>query len=165
MKKATTYTPPQNIEEAIAEAMPSANKLVRKFTKTHYHLREDYMQEAMLAICKAWEKYDNTKSNKFSTFAHFWIFAHVKDRALERWDEMNNEQEFNLDWHDKDGYTINDNFIDITRSVEKFSNKHQVVFERRMEGYTFDEIANQLGLNNLQQARNMYMEVQQQLEE
>ena len=160
-----TYQPPRNIEEALVECQPSINKLVRKFTKNHYYLRDDLYQEAMEAVCKAWEKYDRTKANKFSTFAHFWIFAHVKDFALKEWDRMNDTYEYNLNIHDNDTYTIDDDFIDVERTIGKFDTAHQVVFERRMAGHTFQEIAQDLGITNLQKARKMYINVQESLAE
>ena len=159
----STYTPPRNIDEALIECQPSINKLVRKFTKNHYYLREDLQQNAVIGVCEAFKRYDPKYKNKFSTFAYSWIFHYTKCDAVLAWNRMNDTYEFSIDQHDNDGYQIDDNIIDVERTLDNFDMTHQVVFERRMAGYTFDEISKELNITNLQKARKMYLAVESKL--
>ena len=164
--KTNTYTPPKNIEEAFAECQPSINKLVRRWTRNHYWMREELQQEAAMAVCRAWHKYDRTKANKFSTYAYQWISALCSEYAQPAWERMNAECEFSTDRHD-DYYDLNvDNAIDVEKKLAKVDPIAIEVYHLRMEGETFDTIANRLpGIRNLQHARNTYIEVQDRLKE
>jgi RNA polymerase sigma factor (sigma-70 family) len=154
------YIAPNSIEEAIEEALPSARKIVRVYTKNHYYMKDDLMQEAMGGICEAWSRYDNTKSNKFSTYAYTYIWAWVQTFAEKSWKLMNTTNEFLLDRHDNEFYDLDTNDIDTERLVEKYDGLESEVFRLRMAGFTFEEIANALGISNLQKARKMYKKVE-----
>ena len=67
------YKQPKTLDEAIKGLTPVVKKFARQYTRNHYHLYEDLMQDGFMGICEAWEKFDHTKGASFTTYAWFYI--------------------------------------------------------------------------------------------
>ena len=168
MNKTNTYTPPKTIEQAFAECQKVIQKCATKFTRNHFAMREDYEQQCAIGIVDAWHRYDPTKNkNKFSTYAYYSAWARCQEFADYEWKTMNTKTEYDVNAHDNDYYDLDiDNNIDFERSLSKVDELSLEVYHLRMEGETFDTIANRLpGIRNLQHARNTYIEVENRLRE
>jgi len=72
-------------EKAIKSVMPMVKSVVNKFMSKFSNgvaqsddLRQDLMQEGILGILEAYDKYDPNRNTKFSSFAYFFIFSRVQ---------------------------------------------------------------------------------------
>jgi len=154
------YTAPSTVEAALEEAMPIIHYWVHKYTKNHYWLKDELYSRAYEGFMRAWDSYDSSRKTKFSTHAYTWVYALVKDFAKDEWNRMNTHQEFTIDRHDTDYYDLDINDIDFERHLDKLDGLEAEVFRLRMAGYTFEDIAEQLGISNLQKARKHYLAVE-----
>ena len=157
------YTAPTTIEEAIKECQPSLNKLASKFTRNHYQDRNDFIQQGMIGIMKAWDKYDpSVYNNKFSTYAHMKIFHEMQQYAYKSWGYKNNTADLVEGYNDdiQNSYSINEDIIDVERRVTKLPEEYQEIFSLRQAGYTFSEIAELTEKKSLHEARNIFKEVE-----
>ena len=157
MKKAKKANP-TTVEEAIKNMTPLVHKFAYKWTRNHYKDREDIVQQGMMGVVHAWNKFEPERGFAFSTYAWFWIRAYIKEYAENNWNTYNHSVAL-MDDFDYD--TVSDPWdeVDIRIEFGKLSKGHQKLIQLKTEGYTFDHIARELGYENLHKARNDYMTV------
>jgi len=159
-----TYIAPTTLEEAFTECQKAIQKCVTKFTRNHYHLRQDFEQEAAIGVIEAWNRYDRSKNNRFSTFAYFWIWEYCKKYGIRIWNQYNTDAPYDPNFNE-DHYDLDvDHSIDVERKLGKFDALSLEVYHLRMEGYTFDQISNNLNISNLQKARKIFKSVETKLQ-
>jgi RNA polymerase sigma factor (sigma-70 family) len=158
---------PTTIEEAFKQCTPMVHKLAKKWTRNHYQYYNDFVSEGFIGICEAWKRFDGTdfqsKGYRFSSYAFMWIRAIMKDFANRLWKNFNNTTEGTEYNMDTDYYEISIDSISVKRNYEKLSKRDQEVVRMKTEGFTFDDIANKLGFQNLHKARHRYLELCEQL--
>ncbi len=83
-RRAVYFTSPQK-EQIIKKNMGMINKIVSKFyhnfkgmDDVNYNVKDDMVQEGVLGLLKALEKYDPEKGVKISSFAYFFIFSAIQ---------------------------------------------------------------------------------------
>jgi len=158
---------PTTVEEAFKQCTPMIHKLAKRWTRNHYQYYNDFVSEGHLGVAVAWERFNGTdfqkKGYRFSSYAFMWIRACMKDFANRLWKNFNNTTEgtdYNMD---TDYYEVSTDAISVKRNYEKLSERDQQVIRLRTEGYSFEEVASQLGFQNLHKARSRYLELCEEL--
>jgi len=149
---------PNNLREAVEILTPVVRKLARKYTRNHYHVYEDLMQDGYMGICEAWEKFDPKRNTKFTTYAWFYIRKRMQDTVTPNWKHDNNTRP--LDWSPEGSYTNDFDLVAAKAEYEKLDSYSQKLIRMRMEGYTFNEIAKEVGAKSLGQVRNQIIDIQ-----
>lgn len=168
-KKLNTKSNPQDQTEAIQIAMPFVLKGAKRWTRNHHSYMDDFIMSGIEGALEAYNRFKGTeyeqKGYLYSSFSYFWIRAKQQELAVKTWKFMNNTQSMPEDWQGNTGddYSINEDFIDTKRQFEKLTPDQQKLVQMKTEGYTFDEIANELNFKSLHQARNEYLRQQKKL--
>lgn len=142
---------PKNIEEAVLVCTPYVNKLAHKWKRNHFNEFCDLQQAGFVGVCEAWNRFDSEKSVKFTTYAWWWIRAYIREYAMKKWEYNNNTT---AEKDNNDSYNINTDFIQLSRSVEKLSEDDQKLYMMRLDGFTFQQIADETGADSLHKVRN-----------
>jgi RNA polymerase sigma factor (sigma-70 family) len=160
---------PTTVEEAFKQCTPMIHKLAKRWTRNHYQYYNDFVSEGHLGVAVAWERFNGTdfqkKGYRFSSYAFMWIRACMKDFANRLWKNFNNTTEgtdYNMD---TDYYEVSTDAISVKRNYEKLSERDQQVIRLKTEGYSFEEVASQLGFQNLHKCRAHYIQLCEQLAE
>ena len=164
--KADTVNP-KNIDEAVKLMTPVVHKLAKKWTRNHWQYYNDFVSEGHMGVCVAWQRFAGTdyekKGYKFSTYCWMWIRACMKDFANRLWKNFNNTTEGTEYNMDTDYYEVSTDAISVKRNYEKLSERDQHVIRMKTMGYSFEEVASELGFQNLHKARHRYLELCEQL--
>ena len=161
---AKTYQNPTNVDEAVKQMIPIVKNIARKYTRNHYGDYNDYVQEGYVGVMEAWERYDTSKNNRFSTYAYFWVRAKIQQLAIPDWKYKNNTA--SQDLLDFNGtYETNLDAISIQQSIDKMTDNDKKIFELKQQGYTFQEMADMLGEDSLHRVRNKYIKLEKTIQE
>ena len=156
---------PQTLEQAIQMTTPIVNKLAHKWKRNHYGMFADLQQEGFLGVCEAWKRFDPKANVKFSTYAWWWIRAHIRGMAMGNWEYQNNTaSEAAMVYGNEETYEFSDRLLSVLRQIEKLPTNERQMYQMRMDGYTFDEIAKEIGADSLHKVRNSIMKINEQLE-
>lgn len=140
-------------QQLIEDNMGLVYHLVSKEYPTYLH-DEDIIQCGMLGLCKAAEKWDESRS-KFSTFAMFCIRSEIQMEFRRR---LRHQGIFSLDYEydGEDGETttladcvIGDEdvpYFDIGVDLSQLNEKEKKMVELLLTGMTQVDIANKLGV-------------------
>ena len=156
---------PTTIEQAITACTPFVNKLAHKWKRNHYQEFGDLQQAGFLGVCEAWNRFDLAKNVKFTTYAWWWIRAYVREYAMKKWEYNNNTAVEEAMVYGDTGYQLDERLLSVLREIEKLPPRDRKMYELRMEGYTFDEIAETMGEASLHKVRNHLQKINEQLEE
>ena len=155
-----TYTNPTNTTEAIKACERMVFKLAHKWTRNHYQDRDDLIQEGHIGVLIAWDKFNGSKHQKdgfrFTTYAWLWIRHCIKQAAERNWNRLNKQAFKPIDEFLDIGYEMDERVVDKLRALDRLEGKKRSVVMQREEGYTFQEISDNLGLSGLHEARNTY---------
>ena len=158
-------TQPTTLNEAIIATTPIVNKLAHKWKRNHYGMFNDLQQEGFLGVCEAWKRFDPNAGVKFTTYAWWWVRAMISGAAKSSWEYQNNTaSEEAMVYGNQEEYQMSDRLMSILRQIEKLPSKDRKMYKLRMEGYTFDEIAEEVGMDSLHKVRNHINKINQQLE-
>lgn len=160
------YKQPTTIEEAVKGLTPVVKKFARQYTRNHYHLYEDLMQDGFMGICEAWEKFDRTKGASFTTYAWFYIRKKMQTTVdpFWKWDNKTVPE----DWAPDSGYEHNFDGFAAAQAFSQLNKYEQQLIMLRTEGYTFSEIAKTLNKESpqkksLNKIRSEILEIQDRL--
>ena len=162
MKKA--YSNPTTIEEAVLICTPFVNKLAHKWKRNHYQEFTDLQQAGFVGVCEAWNRFDLAKDVRFTTYAWWWIRAYVREYAMKKWEYNNNTAVEEAMVYGDSGYEMDERLLSVLREIEKLPSRDRKMYQLRMEGYTFDEIAETMGEASLHKVRNHLQKINEQLE-
>lgn len=162
MKKA--YSNPTTIEEAVLICTPFVNKLAHKWKRNHYQEFADLQQAGFVGVCEAWNRFDLEKDVRFTTYAWWWIRAYVREYAMKKWEYNNNTAVEEAMVYGDNGYEMDERLLSVLREIEKLPSRDRKMYQLRMEGYTFDEIAETMGEASLHKVRNHLQKINEQLE-
>lgn len=152
---------PTSIEEAIEICTPYVNKLAHKWKRNHYNEFKDLQQAGFCGVCEAWNRFDEQKNVKFTTYAWWWIRAYVREYAMKKWDYMNNTS---AEKESTDTYGMNLEFVQLARNIEKLPEEDQKIYMMRLDGFTFAQIADETGAESLHKVRNRLMSINAEME-
>ena len=166
MKKA--YTNPTTIEQAVTVCTPFVNNLAHKWKRNHYQEFTDLQQAGFCGVCEAWNRFDGSEHQKdgykFTSYAWWWIRAYIREYAMKKWEYGNNTAIEEAMVYGDNGYEMNDRLISALREIEKLPSRDRQMYQMRMDGYTFDEIAQTMGEDSLHKVRNHLQKINEQLE-
>jgi len=157
------FKQPNNLQEAVEILTPVVRKLARKYTRNHYHVYEDLIQDGFMGVCEAWERYDPKRNVAFSTYAWFYIRKKIQETAVPNWKYDNNTRP--ADWSPEGSYTNDFELYAAKAEYDKLNDYEQTLIRMRMEGYTFAEIAKEVGGKSLGKVRNEIMDIQSRFRE
>lgn len=159
------YTNPTSLDEAIDLSMKIVYKQAVKWTRNHYQDREDLIQEGVMGVMEAWNRFDGSQHQKdnyrFTSYAWLWVRAYMKGYAEKNWKRMNAENPQDISDLDlsSESYDIDENMIDLSREVSKMQEEDQKIFVMRKQGFTFAEIAEETGAQSLHKVRGRFLEL------
>ena len=160
------YKQPKTLDEAIKSLTPVVKKFARQYTRNHYHLYEDLMQDGFMGICEAWEKFDHTKGASFTTYAWFYIRKKMQTTVdpFWKWDNKTVPEE----WAPDNGYEHDFDGFAAIQAFQKLNDYEQELIRLRTEGYTFSEIAKEINRStksrkSLNKIRSEILEIQDRL--
>jgi RNA polymerase sigma factor (sigma-70 family) len=155
---------PKNEMEALQTCERICIKWANRYSRGNRQLFDDLKQCGYMAVLEAFSRWDSNKNNAFATYAYTNVWHHTQHFINGQWEVFNKTTEFNAE-KDGDSYELSTDSIDTEKVVDRLDSTSREVFFLRMEGETFDNIANRLnGIRNLQHARNVYLEVQNKME-
>lgn len=116
---------------------------------------DDLVQEGILGVCEAYERYDEKKGAKFSSFAYFWIRHRVSsflDREL-GWRARRSDGfcdgDLKEDYYERKGVfsyePSYENFILLNEIKESLEGREREVFDMISKGYRVGEVKEKLG--------------------
>lgn len=162
-KKVDVKANPKDELEAIQICMPFILKTAHKWTRNHRQLFQDFVSEGYCGVLEAFKRYKGTKYEtqgyRFSSYAWLWIRVYQRDLAMRTWKFQNNTQQENDVNMDTKSYEMNIDHISAKNEFDKLEAVDQELVLMRMEGYTFEEVAEAQGFVNLHKARARYMEL------
>lgn len=162
-----SFKQPTNINEAVAVCTPIVNKLAHRWKRNHHHTFSDLQQAGFLGVCEAWNRFEGTKFQKngyrFTTYAWWWIRACVRGEAIEYWNNDNNTVSENSILNNEMGKEINVDLMSALRAIERLPEDDRKIYMMRMEGATFDEIAEEIGETSLHKVRNRMVALNDQI--
>ena len=160
---------PTNIIEAIEFCTPMVNKLAHKWKRNHHTMFKDLQQSGMAGICEAWNRFEDSQHQKdgykFTSYAWWWIRAYIRDEAMNFWEYRNNTTGEEAMVYGDQGYEMDERLMSVLREIEKLPARDQQMYQLRMDGYTFDEIAEEMGVESLHKVRNHLQKINAKLEE
>jgi len=165
----TKYTNPTSLEEAISVSMKIVYKQASKWTRNHYQDKDDIVQEGVMGVIEAWNRFHGSsheeQNYRFTSYAWLWIRAYMKAYAEKNWKRMNSEDARDIGDLEigNASYDIDERMIDISRRVDRMEEKDQNLFLMRRQGYTFAEIAESTGAQNLHKVRGRFLELCEEL--
>ena len=171
-KKLNTKSNPNNQTEAVQIALPFILKGAKRWCRNHHSYMDDFIMSGVEGALEAYTRYKGTeyeaKGYLFSTYSYFWIRAKQQELAIKTWKFMNNTKSVPEDWdgfgESADSFLINTDFLDAKKEFEKMTSKQQRLIQMKMEGYTFEEIADELEYKSLHHARKEFLLQQQKLQ-
>lgn len=134
---------PESIEQALINLEHMIKGIALKWARNHYDMIDDLVQQGNMGVMIAYDRYDESSPASFSSYAFFYIRKHIREYTLKEWNVMNHQAAEEL-MPDDSGYSLNLEFIDILRQVERMSEREQFIFLHRHMGHTFDEISDLL---------------------
>ena len=149
-------------QQLIEDNMGLVYHLVSKEYPTYLH-DEDIIQWGMLGLCKAAEKWDESRS-KFSTFAMFCIRSEIQMEFRRR---SKHNGIFSLDYEyageDGEPTTLADRVIgdedvpyfDLSIDLSRLKEKERKIAELLLTGMTQVDIANKLGVSKVSVCRTV----------
>ena len=154
-KPATTTEAFKGMERTIA-------KIAHYYARNHFQDFDDLFSEGCIGLMKAWDQYNPDAGCAFSSYAYNKILAEIRTRAKSNWNVYNHTA--SGDYADLVGDDAYDNdvdrLIDMDRLINKADETTQAIIKARLEGHTFQAIAEgltRLGQpHTLHQARNKY---------
>lgn len=140
-------------QQLIEDNMSLVYSLVAREYPTYLH-DEDIIQSGMLGLCKAAEKWDESKS-KFSTFANICIRSEIQVEFRKR---AKHQGVLSLDYEvDNEGerttfgdFIVGDEdvgYVDLGVDLDALSPKEQLIGELLTNGVSQDEIVSRLGVS------------------
>ena len=143
-------------QQLIEDNMALVYSLVAREYPTYLH-DEDIIQSGMLGLCKAAEKWDETKS-KFSTFANICIRSEIQVEFRRR---AKHQGVLSLDYEvDNDGertmfgdFIVGDEdvgYVDLGVDLDALSQKEQLIGELLTNGVSHEDIVSRLGVSKQQ---------------
>lgn len=177
-KKLNTKSIPLNNTEAIQIVMPFILKGARRWCRNHLSYMEDFTMSGIEGALEAYNRFKGSEYEErgylYSSFAYFWIRAKQQDLAHRLWKYLNNttqvvDDDADSSWIERHGGAstedINTDLIDMKRIFNThLTPQEQHLLYLRVEGHTFDHIAEECGYENLHKARNHYLKTQQKIE-
>ena len=163
------YVNPTSLDEAIQISMKIVYKQASKWTRNHYQDKEDLVQEGVMGVIEAWNRFHGSEHEKqnyrFTSYAWLWIRAYMKGYAEKNWKRMNSENPNDINDLElgNASYDIDENMIDLSLRIEKMAPADQKLFVMRKQGYTFSEIAEEVGAKSLHKVRGRFLELCEQL--
>lgn len=154
---------PATKTEACKLMQKTVYKMAHKWARNHKDKFEDLVQEGMIGVCHAYDKYDTTAGSAFSTYAWLWIRHHIRIAAMGEWEKMNNSAQLTDNIEGDTTETSHEAFV-LKSEIAKLTTEEQTIINLRTEGFTFQEIADMLEFENLHKARNAYTEIVSKLE-
>lgn len=161
---------PTTVEDAMKQVAPFVHSQAKKWTRNHYHEYQDFIAAGYEGVLVAWNKFNGSTYQstgyRFSSYAFWHIRERMSAYANKTWAFQNHTvslsgtqdaDEF-VDLH-SEAYTMSTDLLDLKKSFSKLSEIDQKLVELRVSGETFDEIAVELGFDNLHKARQRYMQV------
>jgi RNA polymerase sigma factor (sigma-70 family) len=162
-KKIDVKTNPKDELEAIQICMPFILKTAHKWTRNHRSYFQDFVSEGYCGVLEAFKRYKGTKYEeqgyRFSSYAWLWIRVYQRELAMKTWKFMNNTQQENEVNMDNESYEMNVDHISAKMEFDKLDLIDQELVLMKMEGHTFEEIAESKGFQNLHKARARYIEL------
>lgn len=153
---------PNRIEDAIEKLTPLVYKLAHKFARNHKQDFDDLVQEGMMGLMQAYNRFDATKGSAFSSYAYQWAMALMNDQSRKRYKTMNNTAFKPVEeYHLNETYSMPlDDKIDFDRVADKADPTTKAIIVARRHGYNYREIAEGLtklgNPHTLHQCRNKY---------
>ena len=152
---------PTTIEEAVKSMEKIVGKQASKWARNNRLDYRDLYNEGMLGVCIAWNKFDASRNVHFTTYAFNWSAAYISSAAKKSWEVYNNRAPLDSSEYFLGEVTgANVDIISVVRELDKLDLDDQRIYSMRIQGETFQEISNELGLNSLHQARKRYLEIQ-----
>ena len=167
--KNAKYKNPTSLDEAIEQCMKIVYKLAVKWTRNHYQDKDDIIQEGIMGVIEAWNRFDGTQyqedNYRFSSYAWMWIRVYMKAYAEKNWKRMNAENPNDINDLEIGNatYDIDEKMIDLSLAVSKMNEADQQIFVMRKQGFTFAEIAEETGAKSLHKVRGRFLELCEQL--
>ena len=161
---------PQTAEEALRASAKNVAKITAKYTRNHHHLREEIQAEAIYGVMCAWEKFSQSPEEKktasFATYSYYWVWATVKAFTQKQWKDIELTREYLMEKHQMpcDSFEQDVKDWELAKQADAISGEFRAIFDARMAGYTFSEVANEMGYKNQFTCRNIYMDGVAQLE-
>lgn len=156
---------PATATEAVKTLQPMVYKMAHKFARNHKSNDfDDLVQNGMVGVVEAYNRYDPTAGMAFSSYAYSWIFACMNDDRRKAYKLYNNTSAKTVDdCAESHSYRVDaDDLIDFNRKLDKLSGLDRSIVRARTEGYSFREISEALGklgrTYTLHQVRNRYLE-------
>ena len=154
---------PNRAEDALTAMHRTIAKMAHKYARNHRNRDfDDLYMDGVEGLMKAYHSFDATKGRAFSSHAYQWIWAHISDRAQNKWADYNNTSGTAYEDHNLGSYTPEtvDEVIDAKRKLERLDSMTRGIVRARAEGYTFQQIADaatSMGYpSTLHQIRNRY---------
>ncbi len=132
-------------EELIIAYRPLVFWIANKIYAPNNNLKQDIIQEGMLALIQAVDKFELERGYKFATFAYYKIHGRIIN-MLER-NEKKAPVPIPDEWiqiagRDFDGYEYNDDWLDVERSLNKLQGcEAEVVKALFLEGQKPQDVA------------------------
>lgn len=156
----------ENLNDAYYKMMISIVKSYNLNWGDYAICQEDLLQEAMIALHEACQTYDEEMGVKFSTYAYHVIKHHVS-KAYKNLMSVYQNETYSYSKFIKDDYSslmttmyVSDNpvtyiaqkgmYEDCLRKIEKLPGKDRRIIELRMKNYSYNEIADILGISSKQ---------------
>ena len=154
---------PNRPEDAVTALSPIVYKLAHKYARNHRDRDlDDLYMDGVEGLMKAYHSFDATKGRAFSSHAYQWIWAHIKDRALAKYDNYNRTSGMAFEDHDLGAYTMPmDDYIDAQRLTTNMDGTAKAIHAARQQGFSYREISeamDKLGKPmTLHQVRNLHI--------
>lgn len=158
---------PTNLNEAVEVCTQMVNKVAHKWKRNHYWMFSDLQQAGLMGVCEAWERFDGSEHQadgyRFTTYAWWWIRLRIKEEAERAWDFLNHTavEEAGLN---ENGYEMDDRIIELTRKLDRLNKEDRQLYRMRMDGYTFQEMSDELGAKSLHDVRNRLNKISERIE-
>ena len=154
---------PNRPEDALKAMDRVIWKMAHKYARNHRDRDlDDLYMDGVEGLMKAYHSYDATKGRAFSSHAYQWIWAHIKDRALIKYDNYNRTSGTPIEEHNLGEYTMPlDELVDANRMVERMDPTARAIHVARQQGFSYREISEameKLGKPmTLHQVRNLHI--------
>lgn len=155
---------PNDVTEAVKKLQPMVYKMAHKFSRNHKSNDfDDLVQNGMLGVMEAYNRYNPAAGMAFSSYAYQWIFACMNDDRRKAYKLMNNTSAKTVDdCQESHSYSVDtDDLIDFKAKLAKLSGLDRSIVRARAEGYNFREMSEALATMGvtmtLHQVRNRYL--------
>ena len=166
MKK--TYIQPTSMNEAVQMCTQMVNKVAHKWKRNHYWMFQDLQQAGLMGVCEAWERFSGSDHEKqgyrFTSYAWWWIRLRIKEEAERSWGYLNNTASEEAMVYGDIEYELNDRMISVLREIDKLPKEDREMYQMRIAGFSFQEIADEVGAKSLHKVRNHLIKINEKLE-